>query len=268
MSRRDLGRRAADQRIEFTATSRTRGSPGGVSSGRSIPTITLIVSMEGRINRDGLAALLATQPDFRVLATTDTCADVITRCATLRPQVLVLGSLAAWPRGLSIVPAIRLASPTTQVLVLAPHGRDRCAYLNPTDPPPGDGVPRRVMHTTCLAKALSSGALGVADGDTDSATLFAAVRAVARGRPWAECDFAQVKKEGHALSPQELKVARRVGRGASNKEIAVGMAISDLTVKKHLGSIFKKLGLHDRLQLGVCVARNPTAFADDESSDG
>ena len=55
------------------------------------------------------------------------------------------------------------------------------------------------------------------------------------------------------LSEREREVARRVAGGASNKEIAEQMAITERTVKAHLGAIFEKLGVRDRLQLSLRV---------------
>jgi DNA-binding NarL/FixJ family response regulator len=228
----------------------------------------LVVAMEGRINCEGLVALLSTQADFHVLGSAGTCAETLTLCSTLRPKVLVLGILNSWPHKLAPVATIRLASPVTEVLALAPHGRDRCSYLNPVDCAPSNGdAPVWATHSTCLPRILSRGALGALDGDATPESLFEAVRTVARGERWRPLELHAENGDGHPLSPQELKVARLVGRGASNKEIAASLAISDLTVKKHLGSIFQKLDVHDRLQLGLQIARNPTAFECEESSD-
>jgi DNA-binding NarL/FixJ family response regulator len=51
------------------------------------------------------------------------------------------------------------------------------------------------------------------------------------------------------LSAREIQVARAVSKGCSNKEIAAQMFISERTVKAHLGAMFEKLGVRDRLQL-------------------
>lgn len=51
------------------------------------------------------------------------------------------------------------------------------------------------------------------------------------------------------LSKREREVAIQVRNGASNKEIAEALDITERTVKAHLGSIFGKLGIRDRLQL-------------------
>ncbi len=61
-----------------------------------------------------------------------------------------------------------------------------------------------------------------------------------------------------SLTRREQEVARLVGNGASNKDIARQLAISDRTVKTHLTAIFDKLQVQDRLQLALRVSgRSP-----------
>ncbi|MEB0136883.1 response regulator transcription factor [Actimicrobium sp. CCC2.4] len=55
------------------------------------------------------------------------------------------------------------------------------------------------------------------------------------------------------LTPRERQIASLVGGGASNKLIARELSITDRTVKAHLGAIFQKLGLPDRLRLALFV---------------
>jgi len=55
------------------------------------------------------------------------------------------------------------------------------------------------------------------------------------------------------LTEREIEVARAAASGASNKEIAIRLDITDRTVKAHLGSVFDKLKLRDRLQLSLLV---------------
>ena len=63
------------------------------------------------------------------------------------------------------------------------------------------------------------------------------------------------------LSERELDVAALIAEGRSNKEISVELKISEPTVKKHVGHILEKLGLLDRLQVGLHIARNPLIIA-------
>ena len=55
------------------------------------------------------------------------------------------------------------------------------------------------------------------------------------------------------LTEREREVARAVARGAANKEIARELAITERTVKAHVGAILEKLGARDRLQLSLIV---------------
>lgn len=55
------------------------------------------------------------------------------------------------------------------------------------------------------------------------------------------------------LSEREVQVARLVASGASNREVAEQLSITERTVKAHMSAIFEKLGLRDRLQLSLHI---------------
>ena len=55
------------------------------------------------------------------------------------------------------------------------------------------------------------------------------------------------------LTEREREVAHAIARGASNKEVARELAITERTVKAHVGAILEKLGARDRLQLSLIV---------------
>ena len=55
------------------------------------------------------------------------------------------------------------------------------------------------------------------------------------------------------LTPREQEVARAVSEGASNKEIARGLGITERTIKLHVGAVLEKLGVRDRLQIALIV---------------
>ncbi len=70
---------------------------------------------------------------------------------------------------------------------------------------------------------------------------------------------APVVNPWHLLSAREAQVVRAVSAGRSNKEVADLMFISERTVKAHLGAVFEKLGVRDRLQLVLRLAAFPEA---------
>jgi DNA-binding NarL/FixJ family response regulator len=127
------------------------------------------------------------------------------------------------------------------------------------------------MCTDCLQVAVSEGALGALRRDAEPDQLFRAVRTVAQGNAWYEPRTAAAllkkalrtdsRKEGtRDLSARELDVAGLIADGRSNKEIGRALGISEPTVKKHVGHILAKLGLQDRLQIGIYIVRNPLLF--------
>ncbi len=56
-----------------------------------------------------------------------------------------------------------------------------------------------------------------------------------------------------ALSQRERQVAEAAARGATNKEIARAMGITERTVKAHLTAAYEKLGVRDRMQLSLLI---------------
>lgn len=61
------------------------------------------------------------------------------------------------------------------------------------------------------------------------------------------------------LSPREAEVAQAVAAGRSNKEVARELGVTERTVKAHLGAVFEKLGVRDRLQLALRIGAGGTA---------
>ena len=73
-------------------------------------------------------------------------------------------------------------------------------------------------------------------------------------KPTSQVLAAPANNAWAALSAREAQVARAVTAGRSNKEVAAQLFISERTVKAHLGAVFEKLGVRDRLQLVLRLA--------------
>jgi DNA-binding NarL/FixJ family response regulator len=114
---------------------------------------------------------------------------------------------------------------------------------------------------------LRAGARGYLLKDTPPAELVAAIRKAARGEMVlggvaAERVVAELRRTPagpsalEELSEREHEVAALVGDGATNREIARRLFITEGTVKNHISSILRKLRLRDRTQLAIRVARS------------
>jgi DNA-binding NarL/FixJ family response regulator len=134
-------------------------------------------------------------------------------------------------------------------------------------------------------RALKMGARGYAPRDLDSVLLKKAIHVVLKGELWISRNtishlVQEVAETGqkrgtvsltglgsrrrqfsahrrvnfNRLTSREQEIALLIGNGSSNKEIASRLKISESTVKAHLSAIYHKLGLIDRLSLGLLVA--------------
>ena len=116
----------------------------------------------------------------------------------------------------------------------------------------------------CLQLAVTQGAIATVRRSADPEDLFHAIRGAARGSAWYDpttmTGILAGRREDPTFSARELEVAALIVEGMSNKEISTALRISEPTVKKHVGHILQKLGLADRLQAGLLLARNPLLF--------
>ncbi|MEA5077377.1 MAG: response regulator transcription factor, partial [Anaerolineaceae bacterium] len=112
---------------------------------------------------------------------------------------------------------------------------------------------------------LRAGAVGYLLKDVSSEKLTEAIRAASQGEYFlvpsitakVVSEFSRISKPAprtaesflpDPLSPREIEIIRLVATGASNKEIAEKLVISEGTVKNHLSSILSKLSVRDRMQ--------------------
>ena len=110
-----------------------------------------------------------------------------------------------------------------------------------------------------ILDALEAGASGYVLKDVPTDELVAAALDVAAGRtalsPQVQQRLVQRTMDPHAaLSPRETEILQQVATGASNREVARALFISESTVKTHLAHLFAKLGVDNRTAL-VAVAR-------------
>lgn len=170
--------------------------------------------------------------------------------ANMKPAILLLDLALPGLGGVEGVAAIQRLSPLTSVFLLTSTPNDR------------EGL-----------AALKAGARGYCGMELDAMLLRKAVTVVLKGEIWvARNVYAPLLEELTSLTerrhkefppnldtrldrltPREREIAQLIGGGASNKEIANRLNITEATVKAHLTAIFRKLGLSDRLGLALFV---------------
>lgn len=190
--------------------------------------IRLLVVDDHPVVRTGLSAILMTRADMLVVGEAADGAEAIRLTAELRPDVVLMDLRMPLLDGVQATAAIHALNSAPRVLVLTTYDTD------------GD-----------ILRAVEAGAAGYLLKDAPPEELAAAIRQVMRGgspvsNVVAERLMAQARPSAETLTSRELEVLACVARGASNREIARDLRISEATVKTHLLHAFAKLGVGDR----------------------
>lgn len=227
---------AADAEAE-AADLPTHAAPTPPQGAREYVSVVVASSRPGLVG--SLHAQLARLPGTRVLDPVGDPARLLSSLQERLPRLLLLDEALLdrlAPRTLAAIP---MRAPGVRVLLLCPALR------------PGL-VERARCHGFhgCLV-------LGAAPQ-----VWARAVAAVARGEQWFPAalpapDVPAESGDGGTLTPREAEIVANLREGLSNKEIAGRLGIREDTVKKHLQSVFAKLGVHRRalLALGRVPAR-------------
>lgn len=183
-----------------------------------------------------------------------TAGDLQARCAGLLPShsmVWLSSADAQWPVNLR---QVLQALPGARVVLLsnAPEAMEGLNALNA-------GV-RGYTHAYGVPALLQEVALVVEHGglwvgpDLLQRLVGSTQAALASRTVTAPTPSAASNNAWSLLSAREAQVAHAVAAGRSNKEVASLLFISERTVKAHLGAVFEKLGVRDRLQLVLRLA--------------
>jgi DNA-binding NarL/FixJ family response regulator len=188
---------------------------------------------------DGLKALVAAEPDFRLCGEAKNGLDVAPLCAQAHPDVLVLDLMMPGLSGLEVARLLAEKVPATRVVVLSMHAD--LAYV---------------------AAALSAGAAGYVLKSADSGELLQAIRAVAQGgrylsaplddaslTAWRERAGAAPVDPYATLTTREREVLQLVAEGLSNGEVAGRLDIGRRTVETHRANLMRKLALRSQAEL-------------------
>ena len=191
--------------------------------------IRVVIADDHPVVRAGLKGMLVSQVDFAVVGEASSGLEAVELTERLQPDVVIMDLRMAQMDGTTAIAQIRQRQLTTPILVLT-------TYDSNAD----------IRH------AIEAGATGYLLKDASREQLFAAIRSVAQGKAVFSSDVA-TRLVHHlqmpatdVLSQRELEVLAFVSRGASNKEAARSLHISEATIKSHLLRIFKKLGVEDR----------------------
>jgi DNA-binding NarL/FixJ family response regulator len=217
----------------------------GVSAENPAEPVTVIVADDQSAVREGLVLLLGTLPGIVVAGQASDGNAAVELVAATNPQVVLMDLNMPGTDGVSATRRISADHPGTRVVVLTTYADDES-----------------------IIGALQAGALGYLTKDATRAEIGRAVLAAAAGQAVLDPGVQQRLLSAAArsagvpgspgaaqapgspgdgdLTPREAEVLRLIAAGASNREIARALFVSEATVKTHVNRIFAKTGSRDR----------------------
>lgn len=200
-------------------------------------TVRVLIADDHAIVREGLRTILGFQEGIEVVGEASDGLEAVDLAQRLLPNVVLMDIRMSKLDGVEATRRIKAQNPQIGVIVLTNYDDDRYVF-----------------------EGIEAGASGYLLKDISSDDLSEAIHRVARGESLMAPsvlrkvldEFAHRAEERElsheALTPRELEVLQALAGGLKNEEIAKELFITEKTVKSHLGSIFSKLGVHDRSQ--------------------
>jgi DNA-binding NarL/FixJ family response regulator len=191
--------------------------------------IRMIIVDDHPVVRDGLRGIFTGDDAFEVVGEAADGPEALVVTLRTAPDVVLMDLRMPKMSGAELIRRLREQTPGIHILVLTTFDDD------------ADVLP-----------AIDQGATGYLLKDTPRADLRRAVLAAARGETVLSPSVTGVltqrsrEPERRTLSRRELEVLGLVARGATNREVAVKLFITEATVKTHLLHLFGKLGVKDR----------------------
>jgi two-component system, NarL family, nitrate/nitrite response regulator NarL len=212
-----------------------------------VSSIRIVIADDHPALSEGLRSLLEIEPDLKVIGQANNAADVVHRVVELKPDILLLDlKMPTQPKakisargGLDAWAAVKDSGSITKAILFAAD-----------------------MEIQEIVEAIELGVRGVLLKNAATELLFESIRAVMSGACWEGTKSVstfdaflrtmhqELDKRKLGLTPRELEVVSAiVSHGMTNKDIAHSFEIAEDTVKKHIASIFDKLGVSNRLEL-------------------
>ena len=198
--------------------------------------IRLLIVDDHPAFRAGLVALLADQPELRVVAECGDGREAVELYRRVRPDVVLMDLRLPGLSGVEAILAIRQDHAEARVIVVTTYDADEDIY-----------------------RAIQSGAKSYLMKDSSKAEIVGTIRAVHAGQerlPANIADRLAERRRRPELTLREVEVLQLVAKGRSNKELASGLSNAEDTVKSHLKTLFVKLGVQDRTAAAISAIQH------------
>jgi len=193
----------------------------------------ILIAEDQTIMRDGLQALLASEPDFEVVGATAAGEPAVREASTLHPDIVLMDMSIPRTNGIGAITRIKREQPEIKVVVLTFHKEDKF-----------------------IQAALQAGADAYVLKNDSREELFAALRISGTGRHYLSPSILEHVIVGYLdrttespsweiLTNREREVMKLIAQGCRTKDIAAQLALSPRTVERHRTNLMKKLDLRN-----------------------
>jgi DNA-binding NarL/FixJ family response regulator len=204
-------------------------------------SIRILIADDHPVVRDGLSAILSTQPDFLVVAGAPDGEQALRLALEVQPDVMLLDLEMPGMDGVEVMRRVRQANPDIQAIVFTAFDTDE-----------------RILS------AVKAGAMGYLLKGAPREEIFRAVRIVSQGGSLLQpLVVSRLLQQAAGAAPPAPKLTRReaevldlLAQGKTNKEIAHQLVVSVRTVKFHVSSLLKKLGAGNRTEVVSLAAQS------------
>ena len=228
--------------------------------------VRVLVVDDQRLMRDGIASLLEMQDDIEVVGTASDGQEALERAASLRPDVILMDVRMPVMDGVVATGQIRRELPSCRILMLTTFDDEE--YIVDALRAGASGYLLKDLPAPDLASAVQAVYKGIYQLDPSvagkviaSLSRSQALDSTKRSVP-VSFTSSTIRGGGTAppqpadLTDREVEVLRLIAKGATNREIAEQLVISEGTVKNHISNILSRLGLRDRTQAAIFAREN------------
>lgn len=219
---------------------------------RESPVRVLVVD-DQRLMRDGIASLLSIQEGIEIVGTAGNGQEAVEQAVALQPDVVLMDVRMPVMDGVAATAEIHRQLPSCQVLMLTTFDDEE--YIVDALRAGASGYLLKDVPAHDLAKAVISAHNGIYQLDAAVASKMvsrlAGLRSKSSISPPAPPLHPISSITQTELTEREIEVLRLIAKGATNREIAEQLVITEGTVKNHISNILSGLGLRDRTQAAL-----------------
>ena len=221
--------------------------PNQPSQQSSEQAVRVLIVDDQQLMRDGIASLLKIQDGLEIVGMAANGQEAVELAVSQQPDVILMDVRMPILDGVAATEQVHRQLPTCKILMLTTFNDE--AYVLEALQVGASGYLLKDLPARDLAQAIQAVHRGIYQLDPTVADQLKAL--LSRAQTAREQPGALKAIDEADLTERELEVLRLIARGATNREIAETLVISEGTVKNHISNILGRLNLRDRTQAAI-----------------